>query len=236
MTTCNDIINELKVLGNEEKRRVLQGFFKTGEGEYGHGDMFLGIPVPLTRSVAKRHKDASEAAITELLQSEWHEARLCALLIMVEKVRRGDEDTCRRMFELYLDNTERINNWDLVDLSAPQVVGGWLMQRPRNVLYRLADSRLLWDNRVAIVATYAFIKAGDLDDTYSLAARLMSHPHELIHKAVGWMLREAGKRDMPRLRAFIDRMYAGMPRTMLRYAIEKFPEEERREILERKRR
>lgn len=234
MTTCNDIINELKALGNEEKRRVLQGFFKTGEGQYGYGDKFMGIPVPLSRGVAKKHRDANEDTIKDLLRSEWHEARLCALMIMVEKARCGDEETRRRMFELYLASTGRINNWDLVDLSAPQIVGEWLMQGPRDVLYTLADSPLLWDNRVAIVATYAFIKNGDLDDTYRLATRLMDHPHELIHKAVGWMLREAGKKDMPRLMAFVDKHYASMPRTMLRYAIEKYPEDMRKEVLKRK--
>lgn len=233
METTNDIIREMEALGNEEKRRVLQRFFKTGEGQYGYGDKFLGITVPLTRGVAKRHKDVDDGTIVELLRSEWHEVRLCALLIMVEKVRRGDEDTCRRMYDIYLANTERINNWDLVDLSAPQIVGGWLMRRSRAVLYELADSPLLWDNRVAIISTFAFIKAGDLEDTYMLAVKLMNHPHELIHKAVGWMLREAGKRDMPRLKIFIDDRYADMPRTMLRYAIEKFPEEERKAILKR---
>lgn len=213
---------------------MLQGFFKTGEGQYGYGDKFMGIPVPLSRGVAKKHKAASVATVEDLLRSEWHEARLCALLIMVEKARRGDEETRRQMFELYLASTGRINNWDLVDLSAPQIVGGWLMQKSRDVLYTLADSPLLWDNRVAIVATYAFIKNGDLDDTYRLATRLMDHPHELIHKAVGWMLREAGKKDMPRLMAFVDKHYASMPRTMLRYAIEKYPEDMRKEVLKRK--
>ena len=234
MTTCKDIIDELKALGKEEKRLVLQRFFKTGEGQYGYGDKFLGIPVPLTRGVAKEHKDATDDTIKSLLRSEWHEVRLCALLIMVEKVRRADEDVRRRMFDLYLANTGRINNWDLVDLSAPQIVGCFLKQKPRDILYNLADSPLLWDNRIAIVATFAFIKDHDLDDTFRLALRLMNHPHELIHKAVGWMLREAGKRDMLRLRLFVDDHYADMPRTMLRYAIEKYPEEERKEVIGRK--
>ncbi len=234
MTTCKDIIDELKALGKEEKRLVLQRFFKTGEGQYGYGDKFLGIPVPLTRGVAKEHKDATDDTIKSLLRSEWHEVRLCALLIMVEKVRRADEDVRRRMFDLYLANTGRINNWDLVDLSAPQIVGCFLKQKPRDILYNLADSPLLWDNRIAIVSTFAFIKDHDLDDTFRLALRLMNHPHELIHKAVGWMLREAGKRDMLRLRLFVDDHYADMPRTMLRYAIEKYPEEERKEVIGRK--
>ena len=234
MTTCKDIIDELKALGKEEKRLVLQRFFKTGEGQYGYGDKFLGIPVPLTRGVAKEHKDATDDTIKSLLRSEWHEVRLCALLIMVEKVRRADEDVRRRMFDLYLANTGRINNWDLVDLSAPQIVGCFLKQKPRDILYNLADSPLLWDNRIAIVATFAFIKDHDLDDTFRLALRLMNHPHELIHKAVGWMLREAGKRDMLRLRLFVDDHYADMPRTMLRYAIERYPEEERKEVIGRK--
>ena len=150
---------------------------------------------------------------------------------MAEKMRTARGEEARVIFETYLANTGRINNWDLVDLSAPQVVGNYLKDKPRDVLYRLADSPLLWDNRIAIVSTYAFIKDGDLDDTYRLALRLIGHRHELMHKAVGWMLREAGKRDFARLRDFVYEYYAKMPRTMLRYAIEKFPEDERKRIL-----
>lgn len=231
MTVCEDITRELQALGNEEKSRILQRFFKTGEGQYGHGDRFLGVTVPLTRGVAKKYKDTDEGVIKALLMSEWHEVRLCALLMMVEKSRRAGDETRRRIFDLYLSSTERINNWDLVDLSAPHIVGGWLKDKPRDVLYTLAQSSLLWDNRIAVVSTFAFIKDRDLEDTYALAQMLMGHPHELMHKAVGWMLREAGKRDMPRLKEFVCAHYAAMPRTMLRYAIEKFPEDERRRVL-----
>lgn len=234
MNLHDTILAELKALGSEEKRRVLGAFFKTGKGQYGEGDMFLGLPVPLTRGVARRHKDAPTAVAVSLLQSEWHEARLCGLLIMAEKMRTARGEEARVIFETYLANTGRINNWDLVDLSAPQVVGNYLKDKPRDVLYRLADSPLLWDNRIAIVSTYAFIKDGDLDDTYRLALRLIGHRHELMHKAVGWMLREAGKRDFARLRRFVDDHWREMPRTMLRYAIEKYPERERKEVLARR--
>lgn len=234
MSDYDIIMAELRSLGNEEKRRVLSGFFKTGKGEYGEGDMFFGIPVPLTRGVAKRHKTADMATVETLLDSEWHEARLCALLILVEKMKKADADSAKDIVETYLASTARINNWDLVDLSASYIVGAYLLDKPRDLLYRLASSSLLWDNRIAMVSTYAFIKRGDLDDTFALARRLISHPHELMHKAVGWMLREAGKRDMARLSAFVDAHWHEMPRTMLRYAIEKYPEAERKAVLQRR--
>ncbi len=234
MSDYDIIMAELRSLGNEEKRRVLSGFFKTGKGEYGEGDMFFGIPVPLIRGVAKRHKTADMATVKALLDSEWHEARLCALLILVEKMKKADADSAKDIVETYLASTARINNWDLVDLSASYIVGAYLLDKPRDLLYRLASSPLLWDNRIAMVSTYAFIKKGDLDDTFALALRLISHPHELMHKAVGWMLREAGKRDMARLSAFVDAHWHEMPRTMLRYAIEKYPEAERKTVLSRR--
>ena len=231
MTDTEIIIAELSALGGEEKARHLARFFKTGKGQYGEGDRFLGLPVPLTRGVARRHKDASLAAVEALLQSEWHEARLCALLIMAEKMKRATAEEAGLIYKTYLANTRRINNWDLVDLSAPHVVGKYLADKPRGVLYELAASPLLWDNRIAIVSTFAFIKAKDLDDTFRLALLLINHTHDLMHKAVGWMLREAGKRDMARLRVFVYGHVHQMPRTMLRYAIEKFPEDERRAVL-----
>lgn len=225
------ITDEMMALRDDSQREVMQRFFKTCEGEYGCGDKFLGIKVPVTRGVVKSHKTADVDTIKQLLQSEWHEIRLCALLIMVEKMKKADDKLQQELVNVYLSMTDRINNWDLVDLSAPQIVGGYLLHRPRRLLYTLAESRLLWDNRIAMVSTFAFIKNGDLDDAYALALRFIRHPHELMHKAVGWMLREAGKRDLPRLRAYVMSHYAEMPRTMLRYAIEKFPEDERRSIL-----
>ena len=234
MNVYDSIMAELEALGTDEKRRVLGAFFKTGKGQYGEGDRFMGITVPLTRGVARRYKDAPLATVVDLLQSEWHEARLCGLLIMVEQMKKARGDGARVIFETYLANTRRINNWDLVDLSAPQIVGGYLKDKPRDILYRLAASSLLWDNRIAMVSTYAFIKAGQLDDTFALALQLIGHGHELMHKAVGWMLREAGRRDFARLRRFVDDHWREMPRTMLRYAIEKYPESERKEVLARR--
>lgn len=234
MNVYDSIMAELEALGTDEKRRVLGAFFKTGKGQYGEGDRFMGITVPLTRGVARRYKDSPLATAVDLLQSEWHEARLCGLLIMVEQMKKARGDGARVIFETYLANTRRINNWDLVDLSAPQIVGGYLKDKPRDILYRLAASSLLWDNRIAMVSTYALIKDNQLDDTFALALQLIGHGHELMHKAVGWMLREAGKRDFARLRRFVDDHWREMPRTMLRYAIEKYPESERKEVLARR--
>lgn len=226
------IETELRQLATDEKRIVLQRFFKTAPGQYGEGDRFLGVTVPLTRIVAKKHLAMPLNEIIELLQSEWHEVRLCALLMMCERFKKGDSATRKDIFNYYIENTERINNWDLVDLSAPTIVGGYLMDKPRDLLYRMAESELLWDNRIAIVATLAFIKHKDSDDTYRLALKMMNHKHDLMHKAIGWMLRESGKRDDDRrLFNFVDEYRKRMPRTMLRYAIEKFTDEERKYLM-----
>jgi len=228
----NMIETELRQLATDEKRIVLQRFFKTAPGQYGEGDKFLGVTVPLTRIVAKKHLAMPLNEIIELLQSEWHEVRLCALLMMCKRFKKGDSATRKDIFNYYIENTERINNWDLVDLSAPTIVGGYLMDKPRDLLYRMAESELLWDNRIAIVATLAFIKHKDSDDTYRLALKMMNHKHDLMHKAIGWMLRESGKRDDDRrLFNFVDEYRKRMPRTMLRYAIEKFTDEERKYLL-----
>lgn len=226
------IETELRHLATDEKRIVLQRFFKTAPGQYGEGDRFLGVTVPLTRIVAKKHSAMPLNEIIELLQSEWHEVRLCALLMICERFKKGDSATRKDIFNYYIGNTGRINNWDLVDLSAPTIVGGYLMDKPRDLLYRMAESELLWDNRIAIVATLAFIKHKDSDDTYRLALKMMNHKHDLMHKAIGWMLRESGKRDDDRrLFNFVDEYRKRMPRTMLRYAIEKFTDEERKYLM-----
>lgn len=226
------IETELRQLATDEKRIVLQRFFKTAPGQYGEGDRFLGVTIPLTRIVAKKHSAMPLNEIIELLQSEWHEVRLCALLMMCERFKKGDSATRKDIFNYYIENTERINNWDLVDLSAPTIVGGYLMDKPRDLLYRMTESELLWDNRIAIVATLAFIKHKDSDDTYRLALKMMNHKHDLMHKAIGWMLRESGKRDDDRrLFNFVDEYRKRMPRTMLRYAIEKFTDEERKYLM-----
>ena len=227
------ITNRLQALSDAEKREIFPKFFKAGKGEYGEGDRFLGVTVPNIRAIAKLHKDISIEEIRELLQSEWHEVRLCALIIMVEKSKKKDEALRKELFNLYLSQTKRINNWDLVDLSCRFIIGEYLLDKSRDILYHLAQSPLLWDNRIAIVSTYAFIRKGQLEDTYALSDLMMHHPHDLMHKAIGWMLREAGKRDSERLYDYVMSHRADMPRTMLRYAIEKFSPKERAILMKR---
>ena len=227
------ITSELQALSNAEKREIFPKFFKAGKGEYGEGDRFLGVTVPNIRAIAKLHKDISLDEIRDLMLSEWHEVRLCALLIMVEKSKKKDEALRQQLFDLYLSQTDRINNWDLVDLSCRFIVGEYLLDKSHDILYQLAQSPLLWDNRIAIVSTYAFIRKGQLEDTYALSDLMMQHPHDLMHKAIGWMLREAGKRDPERLYDYVMSHRADMPRTMLRYAIEKFSPKERTILMKR---
>jgi DNA alkylation repair enzyme len=227
------ITNKLQALSDAEKREIFPKFFKAGKGEYGEGDRFLGVTVPNIRAIAKLHKDISIEEIRELIQSEWHEVRLCALIIMVEKSKKKDEALRKELFNLYLSQTKRINNWDLVDLSCRFIIGEYLLDKSRDILYQLAQSSLLWDNRIAIVSTYAFIRKGQLEDTYALSDLMMQHPHDLMHKAIGWMLREAGKRNPERLYDYVMSHRADMPRTMLRYAIEKFSPKERAILMKR---
>ena len=227
------ITSELQALSNAEKREIFPRFFKAGKGEYGEGDRFLGVTVPNIRAIAKLHKDVSIEEIRKLIQSEWHEVRLCALIIMVEKSKKKDEALRKELFNLYLSQTKRINNWDLVDLSCRFIIGEYLLDKSRDILYQLAQSPLLWDNRIAIVSTYAFIRKGQLEDTYALSDLMMQHPHDLMHKAIGWMLREAGKRNPERLYDYVMSHRADMPRTMLRYAIEKFSPKERAILMKR---
>ena len=223
----NEIYNSLLERSDEEKKIVLPRFFKTEKGQYGEGDKFLGVTVPNVREVAKKYKTISAEDIETLLHSEWHEMRLCALIILVENSKKN---VSKETFDLYLSQTKYINNWDLVDLSAPAIVGKYLLDRNRDILYKMAESDLLWDNRIAMVSTLTFIRNNDLDDTYNLALKMMNHKHDLMHKAIGWMLREAGKRDEERLYNFVMEHKAQMPRTTLRYAIEKF-DKEMRELL-----
>lgn len=233
MQKAKEIRQELEQYIDPVKREYLPNFFKTGKGQYGEGDKFLGIVVPNTRIVAKHHKDAPFEVMAELLQSEWHECRLCALLMLVERFKKCDESGKKEIFDFYLTQTTRINNWDLVDLSAPGIVGEYLKDKPRDVLYRLADSALLWDQRIAVVSTYTLIKNNDFIDILALSERLLYHKHDLMQKAVGWMLREMGKRDKDLLVQFLEKYCKTMPRTTLRYAIEKFPEDERKEFMKR---
>ena len=230
---AKEIEQEISEYIDPVKREYLPNFFKTGKGQYGEGDKFLGVVVPNTRLVAKRHKDAPLDVMAELLQSQWHECRLCALLMLVERFKKSDEKERKRIYDFYLSQTSRINNWDLVDLSAPGIVGEYLKDKSREDLYRLAGSELLWDQRIAVVSTYTLIKNGDFIDILALSERLLHHPHDLMRKAIGWMLREMGKRDKDLLVQFLEKYCEVMPRTMLRYAIEKFPEEERKEFMKR---
>lgn len=224
---------KLRQAATPEQAAIARRFFKTGPGEYGEGDRFLGLKVPQLRADLP-HTDAfSEADVLHLLHSEWHEERLLALLVLGRRFSRAKKDTTtqQRLVSLYLANTTWINNWDLVDSSAPHILGAWLLQRDRTVLDTLAASTRLWEQRIAILATQAFIRAGDFADTLRLSALFLSHPHDLMHKACGWMLREVGKRDVKPLRTFLDQHAAQMPRTMLRYALEKLPEKTRQAYL-----
>ncbi|HEV7570874.1 MAG TPA: DNA alkylation repair protein [Thermoanaerobaculia bacterium] len=206
-------------------------FFKCGPGQYGEGDAFLGINVPAMRTLSKEFTPAPIAELVALLQSRWHEARLLALMILVRKYERGDEALRDEIYRSYLANTHRIDNWDLVDASAPNVVGEHLLERDRAPLSVLAKSESLWERRIAIVATQHLIRHDDFDDTLRIAEILLDDRHDLIHKASGWMLREVGKRDQPLLERFLRKHAKRMPRTMLRYAIERFPPELRAQYM-----
>ena len=221
---------DLRKCSTEEKREILPRFFKTGKGEYGEGDRFIGVVVPDTRKVAKLHKDASYEVLEALLESEWHEVRLCALVILTEMFRKEPE----AVVEFYLRHTEGINNWDLVDLSAPYILGAYLVDKEdRKILYRLSESANMWEQRISIVSTLMLIRHGQFADTMNLAEHFLYAKHDLMQKATGWMLREVGKRDEALLTAFLERHKSTMPRTMLRYAIEKFSPEQRRYFMRR---
>ena len=215
---------------NPKKAKDLQRFFKTCKGEYAQGDRFLGVMVPSQRLVLKKYKDAiGIGEITDLLKSEWHEERLTALLILAEKFKKGDDAEKKEIFDLYLENTRFINNWDLVDLSAPNIVGAYLYTRDQAILYELARSKDFWERRIAVLATFWFIKEGKAKFALAIAEILVGDRHDLIQKAVGWMLREIGKRCSQDIEEeFLKKHYKTMPRTMLRYAIERFSPERRK--------
>ncbi len=227
----SDALHRLESLENGEQARFNQRFFRTGPGEYGEGDRFLGIRVPRIRNFAREFRSLPLTDVERLLASKWHEARLLALVIMVDQYERGDDQARAKIFRAYLRNTKRINNWDLVDVSAARIVGAQLMTKDRSLLTRLARSKSLWERRIAIIATQHFIRNGEIDDTFRIAALLLTDKHDLIHKATGWMLREAGKHDRAAEEAFLAKHCATMPRTMLRYAIELFPPQLRRRFL-----
>jgi len=225
------IQKELRGLASPEVAHIQQSFFKTGKGQYGEGDVFLGIKVPVLRVLAKQHRDAGLDTVAVLLDSRYHEERVFALLLLMQFYQRADDAGKQAAFDLYLGSTHRINNWDLVDISAPHIVGRHLEDRPRKVLQRMAKSASLWERRIAIIATFHFIRLNDFADTLQIARTLLRDEHDLMHKAVGWMLREVGKRDLSTEEAFLKAHYQSMPRTMLRYAIERFPEQKRKNYL-----
>ncbi len=225
MSTLSDqILNELKNLGDPERATHSQRFFKTGAGEYGEGDVFLGIKVPVQRALAKRYRKATHSDSLALLHSQYHEVRLTALFLMVDLYTRGNAQEKKQIYTDYLANVRYINNWDLVDSSAMQIVGHFLFDKDRNHLRTLARSEDLWERRVSIIASYHFIRQYEFQDTLDLSEIMLHDTEDLIHKAVGWMLREVGNRSRPTEERFLMDHYRVMPRTMLRYAVEKFPE------------
>jgi 3-methyladenine DNA glycosylase AlkD len=228
------IKEELQQFGNPLQAKVLQGFFKTGKGEYGEGDVFHGIKIPVLRKLAKKYQDMTCAEVEKLLTSKFHEGRMLALLLMMGNYSKADDAGKKQIYTMYLRNTRFINNWDLVDVTAHHIVGHYLMDKSSEPLYRLARSKLLWERRIAIIATFHYIRQNKFDDTLKIAGMLIEDSHDLMHKAVGWMLREVGKRDVPSEEQFLKTHYRQMPRTMLRYAIERFPEAKRQAYLEGK--
>ena len=231
------MIDLLKQRADPSQVEGLSRFFKTGPGQYGEGDKFLGIKVPVTRQVVKEcWRDMDFAKLEECLGSEYHEVRLAGLLALVEIFSHAKKNPILqgKCIDFYLSHTDRINNWDLVDLSCYPLLGEWLLDKDRTILYDLAKTgKTIWEQRIGIVSTMAFVRNGQIEDTFAIADILLHHPHDLIHKAVGWLLREAGKRDKAALVSFLAPRYKTMPRTMLRYAIEKFPEDERKAYLKK---
>ncbi len=229
--TAQKIQTYLRQFASKDKAWLLQGFFKTGPGQYGEGDIFLGVMVPNIRWTVKEFANAPLAEVLKLLRSSIHKERLLALLLMVLKFEKGDDKTRKRIYTLYLKNTKYINNWDLVDLSAPKIVGRYLDRSSRSLLYRFVRSKNLWERRIAILATFPYIRKGDFADALALSEMLLDDDHDLMHKAVGWMLREVGKKDVAVLEGFLKKHHRTMPRTALRYAIERFPEAKRQKYL-----
>lgn len=224
----NNLIAELEKARNPEQAEILQRFFKTGKGEYGDGDVFLGIKVPVQRSIAKKYFGLGLPKIKELLKSKVHEHRLTGVIILDGKYKKAGDGEKENIFNFYLENIKNINNWDLVDLSAPHIVGNYLLTHSRQILYKLAKSKNLWERRIGILACFAFIRQGEFDDALKISEILLNDEHDLIHKAVGWMLREVWKRNEAAAEKFLREHYKKMPRTMLRYAIERMDEEKRR--------
>jgi 3-methyladenine DNA glycosylase AlkD len=227
----DQIKKDLAQLGDPERAKNSRWFFKTGKGQYGEGDIFLGIPVPEQRKVAKKYFLLSLDDVQELLNSKIHEYRFTALVILISKYRKAEESLKEEIFNFILKNTQNINNWDLVDLSAPRIIGDYLLNKERSILYKLAKSKSVWERRISILSTFTFIDNNDFKDALNISELLLNDEHNLIHKAVGWALREIGKRDQNVEEQFLAKYYTHMPRTMLRYAIEKFAEKKRKKYL-----
>jgi len=227
--TAKFVLSELLSVANPKKAEFLKGFFKTGKGQYAEGDVMLGIVVPQVRDIVKNNKGIPLSEIQILLESEFHEARLAGLLFLVQQFKKSKKEEERKeIFDFYLKNAKRANNWDLVDVTCRDVIGGYLLDKgDRDILYKLAESDNLWEQRIAIVSTWTFIKYKDYTETLALSEKLLNHKHDLMHKAVGWMLREVGKKDKETLVGFLEIHYKNMPRTALRYAIEHFSAEEK---------
>ncbi len=232
-TMLDQLKRDLAQLQDSERAKNLSWFFKTGKDQYGEGDIFLGIPVPEQRKIAKKYVDLSLEDLQELLDSKIHEHRFTSLVILISKYRKAEESGKKEIFDFYLRNTENVNNWDLVDLSAPRIVGDYLLKRKRSILYKLAKSNNLWERRISILSTFTFIGNNDFEDALNISELLLHDEHDLIHKAVGWALREIGKRDQNIEEKFLSKHHLHMPRTMLRYAIEKFDEKRRKKYLTR---
>ena len=228
-----ELKGELLGIADPDKAQVLSRFFKTGKGQYGEGDCFLGVTVPAQRKIAEKYQGLSTSDIKKLLSSTTHEHRLVGLLILIIQYRKGPPGVKKRLCDFYLKNRTRVNNWDLVDLSAHNILGDYLLDRDRSVLYQLTLSENIWDRRMAIISTFAFIRNNQFEDTFNIAGMLLSDTHDLIHKASGWMLREIGKRNQAAEEEFLRKYSKKMPRTILRYAIERFDDRKRKFYLRR---
>lgn len=228
------ILKDIYSHHDAKKAKLLSGFFKTGRGQYGEGDVFWGLTVPTSRTIAKKYKYINFKEVNSLLKHKVHEVRLVAILILVHKYNLGKLSEKKKIVDFYLKNTKYVNNWDLVDLSASRILGDYLFNKnDKNILLKLANSKNLWEQRISMISTLAFIKNGELEWTFKIAKMFLNHKHDLMHKATGWMLREAGKKDEKALRNFLDKNISNMPRTMLRYAIERFSENIRLEYLKK---
>jgi 3-methyladenine DNA glycosylase AlkD len=232
MSIINNLIKEINQERNSAKSVILQKFFKTDQGQYGYGDVFLGITVPVQRKIAQKYQEISLTDIQKLITKKIHEYRLISLLILIFKYQKTKtKKDQKRIYDFYIKNLNFVNNWDLVDLSAPKIVGNYLFSQSRRSLYNLAKSSNLWHRRIAIISTFNFIKKGDFADTIKIAKILLNDNHDLIHKAVGWMLREVGKGDISILYEFLDEFCQKMPRTMLRYSLEKLPKDKKKKYM-----